>query len=177
MHCRAQEVDIAPMILFAVSNVFRRQHDERRGYRFSLKAILVLFVVVSIPLTWYVNRLQAIANEKRRLNGVWHLIHDGQLVNVNGRPLTTKFTPRKYDIDPFQDPKWLDFYSPQGVLHGIYRWEGKGLRIVLGSVGVERSHYFGQDFKELKIEGGKAGTPLSLHEYYVERLPQNQKDQ
>lgn len=53
-----------------------------------------------------------------------------QIVLPDGKPLMVQFAPGEFSIDPFEEPKQIDFATTTGgISEGIYRWEGAKLRI------------------------------------------------
>jgi uncharacterized protein (TIGR03067 family) len=153
----------------------------QRGRQSNLSYWLFAFLLVSIVLgtasTWWINRQRAFNSEMRKFEGVWEMVNDDGTIVVlpNGRRITETFSPSKIRINPFKEPKQLDFVSPTGPdgdLLAIYRWEGDRLRIKLASPELERpvsweSQRAG-DVKSRK-NASQPNGPVSVTNYLLQR--------
>lgn len=130
----------------AVAAILRRACD-RRTYRFQLSTLLLAITIIATVCAWYSYRLHKVQLEQKRLAGKWQMFNTrGEPLVLNGKQLIEDFEQGIRDgtctIDPARDPKWIDFHSSTGVSRGIYRWEGKRLRIAQASENSLRPTFF-----------------------------------
>jgi hypothetical protein len=147
---------------------------DKRSYRFGTKTLLLLMMVIAVMLTWYGNGRRKIADERRRFDGKWHVVNSqGTPTIVSGNPIVIGFdlAGNEWQVDPAHEPRWLDYYTPQGISHAIYQWEGSRLRIRQASVGFERPMSFEQDIRDIKIKPNNTAKTLGVTDFYLERLP------
>jgi predicted RNase H-like HicB family nuclease len=119
------------------------QRRRQSNLSYWLFAFLLVSIVLGTASTWWINRQRAFNYEMQKFEGVWEMINDDGTIVVlpSGRRITETFSPRKIRINPFKEPKQLDFVSstgPDGDLLAIYRWEGHRLRIKVASPELER---------------------------------------
>jgi uncharacterized protein (TIGR03067 family) len=133
--------------------VTRRVLD-RRTYRFGLRTLLLLVLVAAGIAGWYFHEQRVINAERLRIDGKWmSLNRDGILHRLpDGTPMMHEFNSENYAVDPRPEPKHIDYHMPSGTSHGIYRWEGEELVVVMVSPGVERPESFDLQAKDIRLK-------------------------
>ena len=144
---------------------------KRRRLQYSLRTLLIVVLLVACVCSWYGNRLHKISRERAFLNGQWRLIHeDGTpVVLPDGSNIVVTLDETSYTIDPFHEPKWIDFHSPTGrvVSRGIYRREGESVRVCQASLGLKRPTAAELD-PDVRL-GVRAVVGVNM--YLIERVP------
>lgn len=141
--------------------------------QFSLRTLLLLFLAIASVCSWHASRRLTIQKERTRLDGCWALVHeDGSPVSVGGTAVVIELGGANgdYSVDPFQEPKSMDFVSPAGSrLRAIYRWEGETLRVVSDSASAERRLSF-SNAGRIGIEPGPRVAWRGQNEWTAVRL-------
>ena len=143
-----------------------------RMRRLSIRGLLGIVAAIAVICAVVGNRLQRERAEHARLHGKWQVIDSDGLPVVlpNGHRLTVEFTPETYAIDVFSEPKSLDFPTSGGISHGIYRWEGRRLRVVQSSVGLARPASFEDTSMKADPTVKPAPTTCSVTSFLLERI-------
>jgi hypothetical protein len=110
---------------------------DRRTYRFGLRSLLLIVLIVAVLSAWFGYRYRAESLERHLLHGRWLMFNrdDKPLIKPDGTPHTYDFSEVSYTIDPLSEPKRIDFHTPQGTMHAVYRWEGDDIVITQASPG------------------------------------------
>ena len=145
---------------------------DKRTYQFSLRGLLLAVLLISIACAWYGQRVRRVRTERRMLEGKWWEVSaEGKPVILpTGKPIIVEFARGQYTVDPTHNPKRLDFHSPGGTSHAIYRWEATRLRVMQASPGLERPSSFDQAIVDIAHEPGTKIRTFSLNTYLLERL-------
>jgi hypothetical protein len=125
---------------------------DRRNNQFGIRSLLLAALLIALVCAWFGYRERQITLERRRLDGRWEMVgaNGKPYVLSGGKPIIVEFARESYAVDPFQEPKWLDFYGPQGTSEAIYRWEDDEIVVMQVSAGYERPNSF--DFQSLKLK-------------------------
>ena len=110
---------------------------DRRTYRFGLRSLLLIVLIVAVLSAWFGYRYRAESLERHLLHGQWLMFNrdDKPMIKPDGTPYIYDFSEVSYTIDPLSEPKRIDFYAPQGTMHAVYRWEGDDIVITQVSPG------------------------------------------
>jgi hypothetical protein len=105
----------------------------RRTWRISLLTFQLIILLVALPLAWYSYVLHREQRERSSLDGTWRVVGwDGSPVVIPSRgPIHVELAPGTYQIEPWKQPKWIDF-PVQGtplVSKAIYYWDGRRVRV------------------------------------------------
>jgi len=143
------------------------------GYR--LSTLLLLFVIAAVVLAWWSRRQRAIEIEENGIAGTWVMVNDAgsRVIMPDGKPLIVEFARSDFRVDPFQEPKQIDFVmqNGSGESTGIYRWEGDQLRIKQASRDLHRPTSFIQSDLNFNTNGSIMLTgPSSVTMFLLERL-------
>jgi uncharacterized protein (TIGR03067 family) len=134
---------------------------------------------VACLCSWYRYRQNHVRSECAVVYGRWRLLNKENSVFFlpSGKPIEMDLTAETCTIDPFHDPKWIDFHwqnlagKPEKA---IYRLESDRLRIIQVSPGAARPKSF--DDKEPHPEGNvPARATLGLAEGVWERVPESEQ--
>jgi hypothetical protein len=144
-------------IVVKVCSLSRLAYDrllDRRTYRFGLRSLLFVILIIAVLSAWFGYRYRAVNLEQHLLVGHWAMFnHDGKpFIAPDGTQYTFDFSDVSYSIDPLSEPRRLDYHTAQGVWRGIYQWDGDELLITQASPGVERPVSFFQ--RDVTIEPG-----------------------
>jgi uncharacterized protein (TIGR03067 family) len=125
----------------AIEDLPQRRPQSKLSYW--LFGVLIVSVVLGTASTWWINRQRILNVEMQKFEGVWEMINDdgSPAVRPDGRRLMLTFSSGKIRINPFKEPKQIDFVSsagPEDDSLGIYRWEGDRLRIMQAASELER---------------------------------------
>lgn len=152
-----------------------RRAKNRRSYQFSLRTAFILTALVALVCGWYGHRLRRVQMEWSHLNGRWRLVQeDGSPVVVPGTGEVVLTIDRQHcAIDPFQQPKWIDFVSAQmATSKGIYRWEGARIRVSQSPPGLQRPDSFDEKTVFQPEPGARIRAAAGLSIYLLEPLPE-----
>src|SRR3989304_4472289 len=112
------------------------------SFRFGLRILLLIVLVVVCLGGWCTFRLQQVRQERASPHGKWrHIRENGTpVVFPDGKNIVVEFTEDNFRVDPFHEPKWLDFRIPgmSKPSKCIYHREGDRLRIAQASPGAPR---------------------------------------
>lgn len=142
---------------------------DRRTYRFGLRSLLLIVLIVAVLSAWFGYRYRAESLERHLLYGQWLMFNrdDKPLIKPDGTPYTYDFSEVSYTIDPLSEPKRIDFHTPQGTMHAVYRWEGDDIVITQASPGGGRP----VAVRSIEIERGTAGAgSVSIGTFRLRRL-------
>jgi hypothetical protein len=141
---------------------------DRRTYRFGLRSLLIIVLIVAVLSAWFGYRYRAESLERHLLHGQWLMFNrdDKPLIKPNGTPYTYDFSEVSYTIDPLSEPKRIDFHTPLGTMHAVYRWEGDDIVITQASPGGGRPIAV----RSIEIEPGTASPgPRSIGTFRLRR--------
>lgn len=142
---------------------------DRHTYRFGLRSLLLAVLIIALLSAWFGYRYRAVSLEQHLLHGQWLMFNrdDKPMIKPDGTPYIFDFGEESYGVDPLSEPKRIDFHTPQGVSHAIYRWEGNDIVITQVSPGGGRPI----DFHSSAIEHGTARAGVaSIGTYRLRRL-------
>jgi hypothetical protein len=136
---------------------------DRHTYRFSVRTLLVMVLVICIACAWYGDRRQRVRAEQSLLEGEWYAVStDGvPYTGGTGKPIIVEFNfvSGGDAVDPTQNPKWWDIRTQRGTSHAIYQWEGTRLHVIQVPEGLQRPTSF--DVRQRDSQST---------EYFLERL-------
>jgi hypothetical protein len=136
-----------------------RHAKDRRTYQFSIRSLLILFVIVAIICAWYRHRLDVLYQEQRLVFGKWKVLDDvsGKPMFHNGVELTITLDKRNCRIYPNHEPKWMDIFDRNASQECIYCFKGEKLRLDLTVPGAGRPDSFSRD-AAFEVSPGVHGT-------------------
>jgi hypothetical protein len=104
---------------------------DRRTYRFGLRSLLLMIVGIGLVCAWLADRHRTFHAEMQLLSGRWTPLDPKGLpiLGPDGKPYTEDITGVIHRIDPFREPKWIDYYEGNMLVQAIYRLEGDELII------------------------------------------------
>jgi hypothetical protein len=143
---------------------------DRRTYRFGMRSLLLAILIIALLSAWFGYRYRAVSLEKHLLHGRWLMFNrdDKPMIKPDGTPYIFDFSEASYAVDPLSEPKRIDFHTPQGVSHAIYRWEGDDIVITQVSPGGGRPVDFHSS--DMIREPGTAGPgEVSVGTYRLRR--------
>ena len=111
-----------------------------RTYQFSIRSILILFVIVAVICAWYRHRLNILYQEQRLVFGKWKVLYDitGKPILKNGAEKIITLNENNCKIYPNHDPKWMDMFDKNSTNECIYCFKGDKLRLDLTLPGAGR---------------------------------------
>lgn len=116
---------------------------DRRTWQFSLRTLLIVFVIVALLCGWYRYRLNNLYREQALIYGKWRMVDEaGKPVIYNDAEIVITFDTNNCTIYPTHTPKWMDIYGQWGRSKCIYCFEGEKLRISQSSPGLQRPDSF-----------------------------------
>jgi hypothetical protein len=123
--------------------------------RYRLWHIFALLTVIAVLLAWYGSRMAYIQSETRAIAGEWILIDDSgtPVVDASGSVIRITFNRNDFTVNPYAQPKQIDFRTSIGVSQAIYEWEKGRLRLLQPSVGLQRPNSFSDKITDLECFG------------------------
>jgi uncharacterized protein (TIGR03067 family) len=154
------------------------QRQRQSNLSYWLFGLLLISTVLGTASIWWINRQRAFTSEMQKIEVVWEIINDDgtPAMRPNGRQLTVTFSASKIRINPYTEPKQIDFVSPVGPDDdslGIYRWEGDRLRIKQATSELERPVSWASSAKvDVKVKKNVRlvpGVGVSVTNYLLQR--------
>jgi hypothetical protein len=136
-----------------------RRAKDRRTYQFSIRSLLILFVIVAIICAWYRHRLNVLYQEQRLVYGKWKVLYDisGKPMLHNGAEQITTLDENNCKIYPNHEPKWMDIFDHNSTNECIYCFKGEKLRLDLSLPGSGRPESFSRD-ADFEVSPGVYGN-------------------
>jgi hypothetical protein len=150
---------------------------DRKTYQYSLRSLLILFVIVALICGWYRHRLNVLYQEQCLVYGKWKWLDDitGKPILSNGVEVTITLNENNCKIYTNHEPKWMDIIDQKGISECIYCFKGEKIRLDLSLPGAGRPDCFSRD-AFFEVSPGVYGT-LALGKGTVillERIPEEQ---
>jgi hypothetical protein len=128
--------------------------------------MLAVVTVVALLLGWYGYRLAYVQFEARAIAGDWVMVDErgNTIAQPSGAPFRVTLNRDEFTIDPYAEPRQVDFYTTNGVSKAIYEWDHGRLRVLQASAGLERPRSFSDKITDLKaaLPGTYSLTPFLL---------------
>ena len=112
---------------------------QRSWFQFSIRTLLLVFVVIAATASWYGYRQRLLELERRQLSGKWEITVHGHVIQ------TFDFSDQSLRLlVPAQGVGRVDFQMAHGtgLSRGIYRWEGDELTVAQAHPGHPRPTAF-----------------------------------
>lgn len=120
--------------------------------RYRLWHLFIVVTVAAVLFGWYAYRIAYIQAEARAIVGDWVMVdQDGNTyLDASGEPFGISISPDEFVINPFTEPKRIDFITSNGTSRAIYRWDKGRLRVLQASEGLSRPRTFDDKITDLK---------------------------
>ncbi len=154
-----------------------RRVKDRRTYQYSIRSLLILFVIVAIICAWYRHRLNILYQEQRLVFGKWKMLYDvtEKPMSYNGAEQIITLNENNCKIYLNHEPKWMDIFDKNSINECIYCFKGQKLRLDLSLPGAGRPDSFSRD-ADFEVSPGVYGNRALGKGVVIilERIPQEQ---